>query len=197
MGHPERFLAIHWSEPAHVTRFLEIIPGKQTAQKYMEKVRDIAPAWGKDPAMLRSEIRGFITNRLSYAMYREACHLVDAGICTVEDVDRSMRNDVGWWSPFAGPFRYMDLMGVQAYHRVMKDLLPELNTSPEIPALIDNVVKSGGRGISNGCGFYKYTPKEAELWERRYTEFNYRLRRLLADYSEESFKPRKKKSPKK
>jgi 3-hydroxybutyryl-CoA dehydrogenase len=46
--------------------------------------------------------------------------------------------------PFAGPFRYMDLMGVEAYYRVMKDLLPELSTSPGIPGVMRRVVESGG-----------------------------------------------------
>jgi 3-hydroxybutyryl-CoA dehydrogenase len=181
--HPERILGLHWDEPAHVTRFMEIIPGKATAPEYMDRVTELALAWGKEPSKLRKEIRGFITNRISYAMFREACYLVDAGVCTVEDVDRSLRNDVGWWIPFAGPFRYMDLMGVEGYHRVMRDLLPDLASSPEIPKLMSDVVESGGRGISNGRGFYEYTPEEARAWEEKFIEFNYKIRRLTAEYS--------------
>jgi 3-hydroxybutyryl-CoA dehydrogenase len=116
-------------------------------------------------------------------MFREACHLVDSGVCTVEDVDRSLRNDVGWWIPFAGPFRYMDLMGVEGYLRVMRDLLPDLASSPEVPKLMRDVVESGGRGISNGRGFYQYTPEEAKAWEEKFIEFNYKIRRLTAEYS--------------
>jgi 3-hydroxybutyryl-CoA dehydrogenase len=142
----------------------------------------MATAWGKEPSVLRRDIRGFITNRISYAMFREACHLVDSGVCTVEDVDRSLRNDVGWWMPFAGPFRYMDLMGVHSYHRVMKDLLPDLCTSQEIPALMRKVVESGGRGISNGKGFYQYTDAEAKRWEKAFVKFHYEVRRLALKY---------------
>jgi 3-hydroxybutyryl-CoA dehydrogenase len=98
----------------------------------------------------------------------------------VEDVDRSMRNDVGWWIPFAGPFRYMDLMGVEAYHRVMIDLLPELSTEKGIPKIMRDVIESGGRGISNGRGFYNYTEEEAREWEKRFVAFNYKIRRLTA-----------------
>jgi len=180
---PERILGLHWDEPAHVTRFMEIIPGKATAPEYLDRITELALAWGKEPSTLRKEIRGFITNRISYAMFREACHLVDSGVCTVEDVDRSLRNDVGWWIPFAGPFRYMDLMGVEGYERVMRDLLPDLASSPEVPKLMRNVVESGGRGISNGRGFYQYTPEEARAWEEKFIEFNYKIRRLTAEYS--------------
>lgn len=181
--HPERILGVHWDEPAHVTRFMEIIPGAKTSPECVAHVAELAPGWGKEPSKLRREIRGFITNRISYAMFREACHLVESGVCSVEDVDRSLRNDVGWWIPFVGPFRYMDLMGVEAYYRVMGDLLPDLSTEKEIPKLMRDVVESGGRGISNGRGFYRYTEEEAKAWEQRYLEFNYRIRRLTQEFS--------------
>ncbi len=182
--HPERILGIHWDEPAHVTRFMEIIPGPATSPQYLDQVAALAPLWGKEPSTLRKEIRGFITNRISYAMFREACHLVDSGICSVEDVDRSLRNDVGWWIPFAGPFRYMDLMGVEGYCRVMADLLPDLSTEKTIPKLMRDVVERGGRGISNGRGFYQYTPEEAKAWESRFVEFNYKIRHLTAEFAD-------------
>jgi len=189
LQHPERVMGIHWDEPAHITRFMEIIPGNATSSDLLDWIASLAPLWGKEPSLLRKEIRGFITNRISYAMFREACDLVDSGICTVEDVDRSLRNDVGWWIPFAGPFRYMDLMGVEAYARVMKELLPELATSGEVPKLMQDVVSSGGRGIANGRGFYQYTEEEAKAWEAKFLEFNYKIRRLTAEYSDILAKP--------
>jgi 3-hydroxybutyryl-CoA dehydrogenase len=180
--HPERFVGIHWDEPAHITRFMEVIAGEKTARRYAKRVMALAEAWGKEPSLLRRDVRGFITNRVSYAMFREACHLVDSGIATVEDVDRSLRNDVGWWITFAGPFRYMDLMGVQGYYRVMRELLPELSADPEIPKAIRKVVESGGRGISNGRGFYRYRSAEAKRWEELFVKFNYDIRRLAMKY---------------
>jgi 3-hydroxyacyl-CoA dehydrogenase len=182
--HPERILAVHWDDPAHVKRFLEIVPGSATSRECIEDITALASRWGKEPTVLRKEIRGFVTNRISYAMFREACHLVDSGVCTVEDVDRAMRTDVGWWMALAGPFRYMDLMGVEAYHRVMRDLLPDLSTDPGIPKLIRDIVEGGGRGIKNGRGFYSYSQDEAKRWEDRFREFNYKMRRLSAEYSD-------------
>lgn len=181
--HPDRFVGVHWDEPAHITCFMEIIMGRATEERFARQTLALAALWGKEPSLLRRDVRGFITNRISYAMFREACHLVDSGVCTFEDVDRSLRNDVGWWMPFAGPFRYMDLMGVEAYYRVMKDLLPELSTDPGIPPAIANVVESGGRGIANGRGFYRYTKAEAEHWEREFLKFNYEIRKLTGKYS--------------
>jgi 3-hydroxybutyryl-CoA dehydrogenase len=181
--HPERILGVHWDEPAHIKRFLEIIPGAATSPACLERVANLAAAWGKEPSLLRKEVRGFIVNRISYAMYREACHLVDSGVCTVEDVDRAMRNDVGWWMPFAGPFRYMDMMGVEAYFHVMHDLLPDLSTDPDIPRLMRDVVEGGGRGVRNGRGFYQYSREEARAWEEQFLAFNYEMRRLTDRYT--------------
>ncbi len=184
LTHPERVLGIHWSEPAHVTRFMEIIKGEETREKHVVTVTALARLWGKEPTVLKQDIRGFITNRVSYAMFREALHLVESGVASVEDVDRSLRNDVGYWITFAGPLRYMDLMGVEAYEKVMSELLPELCSSPEVPRLIREVVDSGGRGISNGRGFYEYTPEESLLWKHRFHEFNFEIHRLAMNYPE-------------
>jgi 3-hydroxyacyl-CoA dehydrogenase len=93
--HPERIIGMHWAEPAHVTRFMEIVCGDATSTKTAERAVAMARKWGKEPSLGRKDVRGFITNRISYAMFREAFHLVERGVATVEDVDRSLRNDVG------------------------------------------------------------------------------------------------------
>src|SRR6185437_14350595 len=106
LQHPGRVLGIHWAEPAHITRFMEVICGDRTELPFAEKIIVLAESWGKEPSLLRKDIRGFITNRIMYAMLREAFHLVEKGYATVEDVDRSLRNDLGYWITFAGPFRF-------------------------------------------------------------------------------------------
>jgi 3-hydroxybutyryl-CoA dehydrogenase len=180
--HPNRFFGLHWAEPSHTTRFLEVICGKQSEIEKGEYLYELAQCWGKEPTLVRKDIRGFITNRLMYAMYREACYLVENGYATIEDVDRACRNNAGYWMTLVGVFRWMDLTGVDAYHRVMKDLLPDLNNSKEIPKLIDDVVKQGGKGVSNAKGFYSYTEEEAKLWEETFREFSYEIRKLALKY---------------
>lgn len=179
---PERFLGLHWAEPSHTTRFLEIICGEKSNVEKGEYLYELSHHWGKEPTLVRKDIRGFITNRLMYAMYREACYLVENGFATVEDVDRACRNNPGYWMTLVGVFRWMDLTGVDAYHRVMKDLLPDLNNSTEIPRLIDDIVKAGGKGVSNAKGFYDYTPGEAQLWEETFRAFSYEIRKLALKY---------------
>lgn len=174
--HPERILGIHWGEPAHVMRFLEIICGERTDPANAARVQALARYWRKEPTLVRRDIRGFITNRIMYAMIREAFYLVENGYASIEDVDRSVRNDMGWWLTLAGPFRYMDLTGVPAYKAVMEGLLPELCNSTEVPGLMRRVADSGAR-------FYDYTPAAAKRWEKKFLKFTYEIRKLAMKYS--------------
>lgn len=180
---PQRFFGMHWAEPAYTTRFLEIICGDLSDIKIGEELHRIATRWGKEPTLVRKDIRGFITNRIMYAMYREAFHLVENGYATIEDVDRACKNDGGHWMTFCGLFRYMDLTGLQAYHRVIKDLFPTLSNQTTVPKLIDDIAKKGGNGIFNGKGFYNYTPEEAKQWEETFEKFSFDISRLSSKYA--------------
>jgi len=181
---PERFFGMHWAEPAYTSRFLEIICGEKSPIEIGEQLHSITKTWGKEPTLVRKDIRGFITNRIMYAMYREAIYLVENGYATVEDVDRACKNDGGHWMTFCGLFRYMDLTGLKAYHSVMKDLFPELSNQKTIPKLIDKIVKNGGNGISNGVGFYTYSKDEALEWEKTFEHFSFDINKLSLKYSE-------------
>ena len=180
--HANRFIGMHWAEPAFTTKFLEIVCSSKTDITIAETLYKIASTWGKEPTLLRKDIRGFITNRIMYAMYREAFYLVENGYATIEDVDRSCRNDGGHWMPFCGLFRYMDITGLQAYYNVMKDLFPTLNNQTEVPNLIKHIAEDGGTGITNGKGFYNYTKQEAAEWEKAYEEFAFDIRELSNKY---------------
>jgi 3-hydroxybutyryl-CoA dehydrogenase len=191
--HPKRFFGLHWAEPSHTTRFLEIICGELSDVPGGEYLYALSHFWGKEPTLVRKDIRGFITNRLMYAMYREAFYLVENGYATVEDVDRACRNNAGYWMPLVGVFRWMDLTGVPAYHTVMKDLFPTLNNSTAVPKLIDDIVKGGGKGVANAHGFHSYTPEEAKMWEETFKEFSYKIRKLALKYPADVVKKKLKK----
>ena len=183
--HPERILGIHWAEPAHITRFMEIICGKDTLPVYAVRALALARQLGKEPSLLRKDVRGFITNRVMYAMLREAFHLVESGVASIADVDRSLRNDLGYWITLAGPFRFMDLTGIPAYCEVMRDLLPELDCSTQVPFLMTRLVESGAQGVANARGFYHYTPAQAKRWEKRFLKFSYDVRELARKYPDD------------
>jgi 3-hydroxybutyryl-CoA dehydrogenase len=182
LKHPERILGVHWGEPAHVLRFLEVICGDQSDIANAEKVVQLAEGWGKEPSLVRKDIRGFITNRLMYAMLREAFFLVENGYANYQDIDRACRNDFGYWITFAGLFRFMDLTGIPAYLNVMKELFPELDNASKTPELMEKMVAAGAKGVSNAQGFYSYTKESAEHWEKLFVEFTYEIRKLSEKY---------------
>ncbi len=183
-----RFLGMHWSEPAFTSRFMEIICGDETDPALGEQLQQLAESWGKEPTLVRKDIRGFVTNRLMYAMYREAFYLVENGYASMEDLDRACRNDAGVWLAFCGPFRYMDLTGLQAYYHVMKDLLPELDNRTTVPEFVERIAREGGNGISNGRGFYQYTPEEARAWEEAFEAFSFEMERLKEEHPPKELK---------
>ncbi|RXH54135.1 3-hydroxyacyl-CoA dehydrogenase family protein [Granulicella sibirica] len=180
---PGRYIGMHWGEPAQIMRYLEIIPGEKTSNATVKACLAFGVACGKEPAVLKHDIRGFLSNRLMYAMIREACYLVESGVADVETVDQSFRNDIGWWALLAGPFRWMDLTGIPAYAAVMEGLLPELTTSTEVPMTMQRMVKRKALGIANQKGFYKYTKASAEQWEKDWGQFTYDMRKLAERYT--------------
>jgi 3-hydroxybutyryl-CoA dehydrogenase len=182
VSHPERFFGLHWMEPAYTTRFLEVICGDKSDLDKARFLYDLGELWQKETVLLKKDIPGFIANRLMYAMYREAMHLVDNEYASVEDVDRACRNVAGYFIPMMGVFRWMDFTGIGSYRKVMKDLFPTLDNSDAPGNLINKIVDEGGNGIFNGKGFYTYTKEEREIWQQLYNDFSFEIRDLTLKY---------------
>lgn len=180
--HPERFLGIHWAEPAYLTRFLEITCGEQTAPAYADRVMSLAGLWGKEPTLLRKDIRGFITNRLMYAVYREIFHLLEQERASMEDIDKAFRYDAGSWMTLMGVFRRMDYLGLDDFGELLKVSFPQLSNSDKVPSIMQKLVDISARGTQNGVGLYKYTQTEAEEWEAAFAHFNQEIYHLSLQY---------------
>ncbi|MEW6355506.1 MAG: 3-hydroxyacyl-CoA dehydrogenase family protein [Planctomycetota bacterium] len=179
---PERFVVMHWSEPAWITRFMEIVKNEKTAAHALALTKRLGEMCDKDPSVLNLDIRGFITNRLMYAFIREACYLADAGVADIESIDRSFRNDVGWWATLAGPFRWMDLTGIHAYGLVMQGLLPDLCDRKGLPDIMKRMMEQNAEGTANHKGFYSYNHETAKAWEDAWIDFTYDIRKLVDKY---------------
>lgn len=178
---PRRVLGMNWVEPVYNTYFLEIIGNNQTDQELVRSLHQLARQhWNKDPYIINGELG--IRMPLIGALVREAFFLIENGYATVEDIDRACRNDAGYYLPFAGNLRYMDLMGTSAYGMVMKDLNPELGTDTELPQSFLNLVNRGNTGVDSGQGFYYYPDDEAEKWENLLQEFSFEIKELFNQY---------------
>ncbi len=172
---PDRILGLNWCYPADLTFFLEIISNPVSAPKHVRFLEYLAQAaWSKQAYTVKT---GFsVRARMMAAWAREACYLVENGFASVESVDRACRNDAGHYLPFAGNFRYMDLMGTYAYGMVMKDLNPELCNAAQMPTFIERLLLGGNGPVAQDGG-------ERRL-EERYRVFSQEIRELMQRYPE-------------
>jgi 3-hydroxybutyryl-CoA dehydrogenase len=180
--HPERFMGVHWAEPAYMTRFLEITCGNQTSLQRAEWMFSLATHWKKEPTILRKDIRGFVTNRLMYAIYREALQMVNSGETTIEDADKSFHYDAGSWMTLMGVFKRMDFMGLDDFNEFFKNIFPKLNNDDQVPQIMQTIVNKKAKGIKSTQGLYNYTKDEAKNWEEKFALFNKDIYELAAKY---------------
>lgn len=165
---PNRFAGMHWASPPYATRFLEVIKGLQTDDETIGRIVSLAHELGKDPAIVRKDVPGFIANRLAYALYREAIHLVEQGVADVETIDRVCRHSLALWMPICGPFRWMDISGGPAlYAKVMETILPTLSDESSVPETMQRLRQQDKRGSQSGEGFYSYGPNEDAEWQNK------------------------------
>ncbi|WP_406698989.1 3-hydroxyacyl-CoA dehydrogenase family protein [Singulisphaera sp. Ch08] len=178
--HPARFVGMHWAQPAHLTRFMEVIRGELTSESVFQATAALARRIGKEPSLCQKDVPGFIVNRIGYAMYREALHLLDSGVADAETIDRSMRNALGLWASICGPLRWIDISGgPELYARAMEPVLPTLSKADELSPSLRTLADAGARGIQNGRGFYDYSPEDAKLWQERYRQHAWEVSQSL------------------
>lgn len=176
----ERFVGMHWSETGHATRFLEVIRGAQTNDETIAKTMRLAWQLGKEPSLVEKDLPGFIINRISYAMYREAAHILEEGVADMETIDRTCRNGLGLWTGFCGPFRWIDFTGgPELYARCLERVMPTMhNDGDTLPAPFARLKEEGAKGQPSGSGFYQYDESSPD-WQERYHEYLWRMRGVL------------------
>jgi 3-hydroxybutyryl-CoA dehydrogenase len=170
-NHPHRFAGMHWCAPAEATRFMEIIRGDQTDDATLDSIAALAKELGKAGAIVQKDIAGFVANRIAYAMYREALHLLEEGVADAATIDLLCRHSLGLWTPICGPFRWIDISGGPAlYATAMERIVPTLNNESEVPKTMRRMQQNDDRGTQNGRGFYTYGPGDSDEWQRRLRE---------------------------
>lgn len=183
--HPGRFIGVHWSEPAFATRFMEIICGESTSDHVANWMYELAHLWGKEPTLLTRDIKGFITNRLMYAVTREVLFLIESGYTNPIDVDKSLRYDTGSWITLMGVFRRLDYLGLKDFLAVFKNIFPDLCNSRRVSPIMQRLVDINGRGIHDGRGLFHYTKEESKQWEEAFAAFNKDIHNLASQYPSE------------
>ena len=159
--HNERLLNMHYFNPALVMKLVEIVRGPQTNDEAIAVAKEFAIRTGKSPIILNKEIAGFVANRINAAVTHEACSLLEKGIASVEDIDTACEKGLNY--PM-GPFRLMDLTGIDVNYYVRKDRFAESHDPYDAPSpCVIEKFKKGEFGRKTGKGWYDYaTTKESK-----------------------------------
>lgn len=151
--HPQRVVGMHFFNPAHIMKLVEVVKGEQTAETVANTVYDLCLKLGKTPVMCK-DAPGFIVNRVARHYYLEAMKLVETGAATFETVDDIMEA-TGFKM---GPFRLMDLIGMDINLAVSQSVYEAFGKAERFtpsPLQIEKVAK-GELGKKTGKGFYQY-----------------------------------------
>jgi 3-hydroxybutyryl-CoA dehydrogenase len=138
-------------------KIVEIVKGFLTSQETMNVAEHLCKSLGKETIRVNRDLAGFALNRINYPSTIEAIKLVEAGVVSVEDVDKGLR--LGFGRPM-GPFETSDLAGLDValngYSAVYQETQDE-KFHP--PMLLQRKVKAGQLGRKTGIGWYKYDDK--------------------------------------
>ncbi|MGX5715063.1 3-hydroxyacyl-CoA dehydrogenase family protein [Arthrobacter sp. MAHUQ-56] len=149
---PERFLGVHFSNPAPFIPGVEVIPHEGTSEATIEAARTIVGETGKETATVK-DVTGFVLNRLQYALFHEAAQVVEEGIASAEDVDTLVRTTFGFRLPFFGPFAIADMAGLDVYAFCYKSLQTGFPERFATPKILQEKVDAGQLGTKTGSGF--------------------------------------------
>jgi len=156
---PEKVVGTHFWNPPHMIPLVEIVRGEKTSEETIGIAADLMTKIGKTPVIVQKDIPGFIGNRLQFALLREALHIVEQGVASMEDVDTTVKMSFGARLPITGPLESADLGGLDVYVAISKYLMPDLCNSTEVSALLAEAVKNGRLGVKSWAGLYKWTPE--------------------------------------
>lgn len=178
---PENIVGLNWSEPVHTTYFMEIIANEKTKKSIPLRLMEAGEnRWKKDPYLVQGDHS--IQERMMAALMREALFLVANGYALPSDIDKSCRNDGGSYLPFAGVFRYMDLMGTYLYGVVMGKLNKELSTDNSVGEILKKMITEGKTGMEAGEGFYSYSVAKRKNITHKMNAFAFEIRQLMEKY---------------
>jgi 3-hydroxybutyryl-CoA dehydrogenase len=161
---PEDVVGMHFFNPVHIMRLVEIVVGKQTSREATATVREVATRMKKEAIIVR-DVPGFASSRLGVTLGLEAMRMVEQGVASAQDIDKAM--ELGYKHPM-GPLRLTDLVGLDVRLHIAEYLHGKLGSETfRPPDILRRLVSEGKLGKKSGEGFYKWN--EQETGQRAYT----------------------------
>jgi 3-hydroxybutyryl-CoA dehydrogenase len=152
-GRPEAVIGLHFFNPVHLMRLLEVVRGRETADDTLQQALDFAARIGKE-AIVVTDTPGFASSRLGVVLGLEAMRMVEQGVASPEDIDRAMV--LGYNHPM-GPLRLTDLVGLDVRLGIAEYLHSALGGEQYAPPeILRTMVAEGRLGKKSGRGFYDW-----------------------------------------
>jgi 3-hydroxybutyryl-CoA dehydrogenase len=148
----DRFVGLHFFNPPHVMKLIEVVRGERTSDETVEQVTEVAEKMGKTAIVVRDS-PGFATSRLGVAIGLEAIRMLEDGVASAEDIDKAM--ELGYNHPM-GPLRLTDLVGLDVRLGIAEYLCSTLGLRFDPPELLRRMVADGKLGKKTGEGFYRW-----------------------------------------
>jgi len=159
MRHPERAVVTHWFNPPHIVPVVEVVPGEKTSPVITQTTYTLLQRIGKQPVRVNQELAGFLVNRVQVAMFREIWDLLDRGVASAAEIDLAIRGSMGLRLAALGPLRIIDFAGWDITSSGYKNLITDMRSDTELPAVIQAMIERGDFGVKTGAGVYEYTPE--------------------------------------
>jgi 3-hydroxybutyryl-CoA dehydrogenase len=161
---PEDVVGMHFFNPVHIMRLIEIVVGARTSQTTATTARQVAQQMKKEPIVVR-DVPGFASSRLGVTLGLEAMRMVEQGVASARDIDTAM--ELGYNHPM-GPLRLTDLVGLDVRLSIAEYLHGKLGSETfRPPEILRRMVREGKLGKKSGEGFYDW--KDNDNAQRAYT----------------------------
>lgn len=165
VSHPERFMNIHFFNPAPFIPGAELVASDETDETVVTAVVDVLTRAGKRPAVV-GDTPGMVVNRIQYAMLSEAFRVVEEGVASMDAIDTLIRNSFGFRLGLVGPFSIVDQAGVDIYASCYGILEEAFGERMAAPATLEDAIAEGAHGTKAGRGLLG-TYDEADLTAMR------------------------------
>jgi len=151
-GRPARFVGLHFFNPVHLMKLLEIVRGLETSDETVETAREVGDRMGKQCVVVR-DYPGFATSRINALIGNEAFRMLEQGVASAADIDRAIK--LGLNHPM-GPFEMADLVGLDVRLMILEHLHATLGETFRPANLMRQYVQAGRFGRKVGKGVYEY-----------------------------------------
>lgn len=159
LKHPERTLATHFWNPAHLIPLVEVLRAEFTDDKTFNRAIKMLKFMNKKPIEVKKEVPGLVGNRLQFALFREAQYLLEQGIASKEDIDAAVTYSIGRRLPVTGPLLSADMGGLDVFASISDYLFKDLSNMDQSSVNLKELVSQGHFGQKNGEGFYFWDEK--------------------------------------